>query len=105
MARDKLNRKLDVGDFVCYPTMRQGSLDSAISFIAEIGPTDTNYLRVTIPTRRRGEVVLFTRKIYRPDRCIKVDLNKVKLAAMSTKNIEYGEELAVIIEKHNGLFA
>ena len=102
MARDKLNRKIDVGDFVCYPTMRNGSLDSAIAFAAEVGG---NYLRVTIPTRRRGEVVLFTRRIYRPDRCIKVDLNKVKLAMLSTENIEFGEELAILIETHNGLFA
>jgi len=105
MARDKLNRKLDIGDFVCYPTMRNGSLGTNIAFIVEIGPTGTNYLRVTIPTRRRGEVVLFTRRIYRPDRCIKVDLNKVKLAAASTENAEYREELDVIIETHNGLFA
>jgi len=102
MARDKLNRKLDIGDFVCYPTMRQGSLDSAVAFIVEVGG---NYLRVTIPTRRRGEVVLFTRRIYRPDRCIKVDLNKVKLAAASTENAEYREELDVILETWNKKFA
>jgi len=105
MARDKLNRKLDIGDLIVYPTMRQGSLDSAIAFIVEIGPAGTNYLRVTIPTRRRGEVVLFTRRIYRPDRCVKTNITAVKLAMLSTENIEFGEELAILIETHNGLFA
>jgi len=101
MARDKLNRKIDIGDFVCYPTMRRGSLDSAVAFVVEVGG---NYLRVTIPTRRRGEVVLFTRRVYRPDRAIKTNMTAVKLAMVTTEDIEFGEELAVLIEKHNGLF-